>query len=83
MLKYGGFNPETARPVLGIGLSRENCRRLLAGEPIVFDTSGFKDLPEIEVVIMGGETEEAMAFDMIKAGASPEAFTRDDPGEPS
>lgn len=49
-------------PVLLIGLSRRNCERLLAGDPIIFDTSVLPPLgvgltgPPI-VAIVADETE--------------------------
>lgn len=47
------------RPFLGIGLSRENLRRLHLGQPILFDARevGYIDA---NVLIMVGETEETM-----------------------
>lgn len=52
---------DTARGrAIFIGLSRQNMERLLHDEPIVFDLSEI-GLPEQEVVIMGGETEDAIS----------------------
>jgi hypothetical protein len=46
-------------PVLLLGLSRLNCERLLAHQPIKFDTTEL-GLPAMTVVIMAGETEDAI-----------------------
>lgn len=48
------------KPMLLMGLSGENVTRLMAGEPIVLDGAkvGFDNLM---VVLIGGETEGAMA----------------------
>ena len=57
MMRFGAQMPD-GRLVFGIGLSRENCRRLLDGKPIAFplEEMGGKG----EILIMGGETEQAM-----------------------
>ena len=72
MLKFAGNNSETGRPVLGIGLSRDECTKLLAGCPIQFDSTGMTGLQPITVFIFGGEDEITMAFDLIKHGGSPQ-----------
>jgi hypothetical protein len=69
MLKFSASNTTSGRPVLGIGLSRENCERLLQGQPIAFDTSTMDGLPDIEVFLMAGEDEATMAMDMVREGA--------------
>ncbi len=80
MIKFTGTNTETGQPVLGIGLSRENCEKLLAGQPILFNTESLKDFPVMEVFILGGETEDSMAFDMLKMGAVRPDQIKEDPG---
>lgn len=57
MVKFSGKDRETGRPLLGIGLTRENCERLLAGKPIKLDTSSMQALPALDVWILAGETE--------------------------
>lgn len=49
-----------------LGLSRENCTRLLAGLPIHVDLHELDPrLPEgLTVLLMGGETEEAIAGEL-------------------
>ena len=72
MIKFAGNNSETGRPVLGIGLSRDECTKLLAGNPIQFDSTGMTGLQPITVFIFGGEDEITMAFDMLRHGVVPQ-----------
>lgn len=45
-----------------LGLSRENCTRLLAGKPIEVNLRELDPrLPEVTVLLFAGETEEVMA----------------------
>ena len=68
MIKFTGTHQETGQPVLGIGLSRANCEKLLAGQAILFSTEGLAGMPPMEIFLMAGDTEESMAFDMLKLG---------------
>ena len=68
MIKFAGSDTQTGRPVLGIGLSRENCDRLLEGQPILFDTANMTDFPDFTVCIIAGETDESMAASLVDAG---------------
>jgi hypothetical protein len=79
MLKFCGNNRETGRLVLGIGLSRENCEKLLEGRPIHFHTAGMLGLPEIEVFLLAGESEDAIALDVLRSGALDGAAIQEDP----
>ena len=72
MLKFAGSDRETGRPVLGIGLSREECTKLLAGNPIQFDSTGMTGIQPITIFIFGGEDEITMAFDMLRHGVEPQ-----------
>ena len=54
------------RPVLIIGLSRRNCERLLEGDPIPFDAAPWG--VDAHVVIVAGETEEAITNDFRAHG---------------
>lgn len=54
------------RPFILIGLSAENCRRLLAGRPAIFDGAPF-GYPG-EIMIIGGETEDTMYDDLRRHG---------------
>ena len=63
MIKATGTNPKNGLPVLFVGLSNENVRRLQAGEPIMFETLPM-GLPAMEVVILHGPTEEQIEASM-------------------
>lgn len=58
MMRFGAQFPN-GRKIFGIGLSRANCERLLAGKPIAFPLEEMGGSGEI--LIMAGETEQAMA----------------------
>jgi len=66
MIKATGTNSD-GEPVLIIGLSRGNCEKLLAGQPIPFKT-GELGLPQLEILIMAGETETAMYRELRDMG---------------
>jgi hypothetical protein len=52
-------------PFLLLGLSTENCRRLVAGQPIAVRADHVDPrLPAINVIVVGGETEDAIAVDL-------------------
>lgn len=70
------------QPLLVIGLSAENCRRLLLGQPIPFDTAPL-GLPPMRVLICGGQTEEAIAADLRKHWPATMAAVPGLGGEPS
>lgn len=59
MIKAAGTNLEKGCHMILIGLSRGNCEKLLAEEPIQFNLESM-GLPPMDILIMGGETEEAM-----------------------
>lgn len=59
--------------MLGLGLSRGNCEKLLAGKPIFIDLKVMMmriennpDLNDATILIFGGETEEAMQNELRK-----------------
>lgn len=54
------------RIMLVFGLSRLNCERLLKGKPIQFDCREFG--VDAEVLIMGGDTEQAIVDEIKAAG---------------
>lgn len=68
MIKFLG--QRNGRPMIGLGLSRGNCDRLIEGRPIFIDLKVMlADLPDYDlneavVLIFGGETEEAMLAEM-------------------
>jgi len=55
-------------PTIGLGLSRENINRLVAGQPVrvTFKSVGFQE--EGQVVVFFGETEQEMAKQLIDGG---------------
>jgi hypothetical protein len=63
------------QPLLTIGLSGENMARLMAGEPILFDTAPL-GLPAMKVLIVGGRTEDAIAADLRKHFPGPTGGAR-------
>lgn len=50
---------QNGKKLIGIGLSRENCNRLLDGKPILFDGDQLEEFG-LQFLIMGGETEETI-----------------------
>jgi hypothetical protein len=62
------------------GLSAENCRLLLAGYPITFDLASI-GLPPQGVVIVGGETEEAIEAALREANLFSSKTRRINPGQ--
>lgn len=57
-------------PLFGFGLSRENITRLAGGEPIHVNLADM-GAPNMHVVIIFGETEEAIFREMKAAGLFP------------
>ncbi len=54
-------------PLVVLGLSGENVTRLMADEPIHLNLADL-GLPAIEVLIVGGRTEESIVTDLQNAG---------------
>lgn len=70
MVKFGMATGD-GRTVVGIGLSRENTELLLAGKPIHVHIEDWGGPPEhaerltgIDLLIVGGETEESISLDL-------------------
>jgi hypothetical protein len=64
-------------PMLILGLSRTNTDRLLAGQPIhVRADQTDPRLPALHIVLMGGETEQAIAAELGQHETGPEAPPR-------
>lgn len=59
MLKLKFTPKDTSRPVVVLGLSEANVEKLKEGSPIHFAGEDAK-MGELDVVIMHGETEQAM-----------------------
>jgi hypothetical protein len=64
MIKFRG--EDNGKPLVGIGLSRKNCERLLAGDPIKFNLREVGLPLDIEVLVFAGETEQSM-YEQFKA----------------
>lgn len=54
--------------ILGIGLSRLNCERLLEGKPITLDTQSLGLPFKLNIIIIGGETEFAITAELERNG---------------
>lgn len=72
MIKARG--EKDGKPVLLIGLSRVNTKRLHLGQPIVIDADELESmgLPAMQVVILAGETEASMAAMLGQMPLQPE-----------
>jgi hypothetical protein len=67
MIKAVASGPDGS--VVFLGLSRENTRRLLDNQPIrVRLRELHPDLPDLTVVLLGGETEDDIAEDLRVLG---------------
>jgi hypothetical protein len=60
------------RPIMILGLSRRNTELLLEGKPIMVDTSNFGIPGGPCIVLLGGETEQAIQAEMAKHMKLPE-----------
>lgn len=61
------------RPLLVLGLTPENYTRLLAGEPILINTTtefrdAGDDIPAIQIALIGGKDENVMLGNLKKHG---------------
>jgi hypothetical protein len=53
------------KPLLLLGLSRQNCEELLKGKPIAFNTKEETGLElELVLAIIAGETEDSLLADI-------------------
>ena len=66
------------RPMIGLGLSKGNCKKLLEGKPIFIDLKVMMmdmnpppDLNEATIFIFGGKDEASMAADLKKHTGRP------------
>lgn len=71
MIKFLG--ERMGRPILGLGLSEANCKKLLEGKPIFIDLKVMMadiqqppDLREATVLIFGGKDEYEMQGELKK-----------------
>lgn len=54
--------------ILGIGLSRLNCEKLLTGQPITLDTKSLGLPFQLQIIIIGGESEFAITDELERNG---------------
>lgn len=66
MIKATGRTAD-GMPLLVLGLSGENVTRLMADEPIRLNLADL-GLPPMEVLIVGGRTEDSIITDLQTAG---------------
>jgi hypothetical protein len=71
VIKASSVHPETGQSLVFLGLSDENWKRLRAGQPIVVNLRRdlSPDLPNLSVVILGGEDEQSLIDDLRSLGA--------------
>jgi hypothetical protein len=82
MIRFKAYNQDGTRAIYGIGLSRTNLDRLAQGRPVAINLAD-QGGPDLDLVIVGGDTEEALfrelqAADLIHPDATYRAV---DPGE--
>lgn len=78
MIKFSGHGKESGRPVLGIGLTRENCQRMLdEGKSLVFATDSMPGLPPMDVLVAAGETDAELALAALEQGGEFTELTGD------
>jgi hypothetical protein len=69
MIKFVCRGKQPGQTMIGLGLSRLNCERLLAGQPILIDAKTALNLPwPIEIALFAGEDEKALITELKKAG---------------
>lgn len=56
------------RPLLLLGLSGENITRMMADEPVSVDVGKLPGMPQMQVVIIAGKTEDDIADQLRSAG---------------
>jgi len=70
----GAMKTVFGQPVLFLGLTGENVTRLAAGEPIRVSTAQMRELglPEVEVVLHYGRTEQDILDELAAHGVKGE-----------
>ena len=67
MIKFT-LRQRDGRVLLGLGLSRANAERLLAGQPIPVETTDLGIGWDGTILLLGGQTEAAMARELRALG---------------
>jgi hypothetical protein len=80
MIKFHTKGPQGG--LYGFGLSARNVELLKQGKPIVIDMMEV-GVPDMQIVLFYGETEEAIADELRQHGLLPASFdvSKPDPGE--
>lgn len=65
MIKAVMQTDQCTGPTLLLGLSRKNCEKLLAGQPILIKGEEVQ-LPGFNVALIAGETEDSILADLEK-----------------
>ena len=71
MIKFHGVATDGGE-LIGLGLSRKNCEKLLAGQPIHIKLSDMADsglAMKGEILLIGGETEQSITDELHSMGA--------------
>lgn len=72
MIKAIGTS-KSGQTTVFLGLSRTNTERLMMGQPIPVRLRNLNsNLPDIQILIFGGETEESMVEELRAAGLLPD-----------
>jgi hypothetical protein len=66
MIKFRGSRD--GRPVVGLGLSRDNVERLTHDRPIIVDAADLGEPQWGQIVLFFGETEKDMQAELRKHG---------------
>jgi hypothetical protein len=77
VLKFVATRPD-GRPLIGLGLSRANTERLLAGQPIAVELRELNLPWDGSIVLLAGETEESLGRD-LRSLIGPETEVHVDP----
>lgn len=71
MIKAAGQTGD-GRPLVILGFSQENQERLLGNQPIVVKLADLDArLPDMDIIILGGETEASIFEDLRAIGLAP------------
>ncbi len=65
MIKFRAEYPSKAA-IIGLGLSKENCQRLMADQIIIVNLRELGIDTDVEVILFGGKTEDEMKTRLSK-----------------
>lgn len=78
MIKFIG--ERDGKPLVGIGLSRADCERLLEGKPITVDVAEMDPKLRVELLVFAGENEDHMVAELRRSGILKDQPTHPVPG---